>query len=388
MNQLIVDRKVSDVEEELEEALEEEYLIEDPQHNADLNEDPFAEDESQKWPSTNDNSTTPFSDQGDSSVDSTPDSGGVVELPEKKKYYFSANYFVKKYTRQKNGICINEKSNVPEKVFGNNLSEVQRCIWNFVKPHLCREVDVQEADGIKVAWLLKEEPDIRDIHKFVYLRDSKRKTLIKMDQLGEGKLMLNWREKVMNVFAFACSQSISSVAIWEEVNKCLLKPSDTDRAGAPSNVILDELVQDLRHKNSHLRSHDSGWIQWANWIHSSPAHLQESLMTQLPPPELKAMFWSLPVSEGSRAECLREGLVVAQNIVQNLAPDIHALCDKAEQLTNLAFDVKVAAQGLKERLDMCSRPVHFETFFLRFSVTHQIINPHAKPRLQSKIEPN
>ena len=66
------------------------------------------------------------------------------------------------------------------------------------------------------------------------------------------------------------------------------------------------------------------------------------------------MFWSLPVSEGSRAECLREGLVVAQNIVQNLAPDIQALCDKAEQLTNLAFDVKVAAQGLKERLDMCS----------------------------------
>lgn len=230
---------------------------------------------------------------------------------------------------------------------------MQECVWNYVKPHLCREIDVHEADGIKVSWSVKEEPDIRDIHKFVYLRDTKRKNLIKMDQLGEGKLMLNWRGKIMSVFAFAYSQSVCSIAIWEEVNKCLLQPYDTDRAGAPSNVNLDELVQELKTKNSHLESHDSGWIQWANWIHASPAHLQAGLMTQLPPAEMRGMFWSLPVSEGSQAECLREGLVVAQNIVDNLTPQIHDLCDKTELITNIAFDVRVMAQGLKQKLNMC-----------------------------------
>lgn len=212
---------------------------------------------------------------------------------------------------------------------------------------------MNEVDGIKVSWSAKEDPDIRDINNFVYLRDAKRKTMIKLDQLGEGKIMLNWREKTINVFAFAYSQSVSSVAIWEEVNKCLFQPSETDRAGAPSNVNLDELVQHLKEQNSHLRSHDSGWIQWANWIHASPAHLQTGLMTQLPPAEMRGMFSSLPISEGSRSACVRKGLVVAQNIVDNLAPSVQVLCDKAEQLMNFAFEVKLLAQGLNEKLNMC-----------------------------------
>lgn len=122
---------------------------------------------------------------------------------------------------------------------------------------------------------------------------------------------------------------------------------------APSNVNLDELIQDLKATNSHLRSHDSGWIQWANWIHASPAHLQAGLLTQLPPPEMRGMFSSLPICEGSRSECVREGLVVAQNIVDNLAPSVQVLCDKSEQLMNFAFEVKLLGQGLKEKLNIC-----------------------------------
>lgn len=350
---------------------EEEYLIEDIEdfqqnadtdgdqdgdQNGDPDEDPFAENEYESWSALYDGSMNPFSTQEDSHIDdSTQDKEADVETaPEKKKFFFLANYFVKKYTRQKSGVCLNEKTNIPEKVFGDSLAEVQACIWRFIKPHLCREIDVHEADGIKVSWSVKEEPDIRDINNFVHLRDPKRKTVTKMDQLAEGRMLLNWREKVMDVFAFAYSQSVSSVAIWDKVNKCLLQPTETDRAGAPSNVNLDELVQDLKKKNSHLTSHDSGWIQWANWIHASPAHLQAGLMTQLPPADMKSMFWSLPVSEGSRAECLREGLVVAGNIVANLSPGVKAICDKADHLTNMAFDVKVLAEGLKEKLNMCS----------------------------------
>lgn len=272
---------------------------------------------------------------------------------QKKKFFFFADYFIKKYTRQKSGLCINTKKNVPEKVSGNTLSEVLECLWNVVEPHLCREIDVSEVDGIKVSWSAKEKPDICDISKFVYLRDNKRKNLIKIDQLGEGKLILNWREKTMSVFAFVYSQSISSVAIWDEVNKSLLQPAETDRAGAPSNVNLDELVRELKEQNSHLESHDSGWIQWATTIHASPAHMQEELKKQMPPAEMRGMFWSLPTAESTRLECTRQGLTVAQNIVDNLSSTVQELCDKADQLTKFAFDVKLMAQGLKEKLNIC-----------------------------------
>lgn len=277
----------------------------------------------------------------------------VEEDPERKKFFFLADYVVKKYTRQKSGLCINLKKNVPENVSGNTLSEVLQCIWNFIEPHLCREIDVSESDGIKVSWSAKEKPDIRDIAKFVYLKDTKRKNLVKIDQLGEGKIMLNWREKTMNVFVFAYSHSICSVAIWDEVNKCLLQPAKPDRAGAPSNVNLDELIRELKEQNSHLESHDSGWVQWATAIHATPAHLQEEMKKQMPPADMRGMFWSLPTSESTRLECTRQGLTVAQNIVDNLSSSVLELCDKADQLMTFAFEVKLMAQGMKEKLNIC-----------------------------------
>ncbi|XP_062556309.1 uncharacterized protein LOC134221137 [Armigeres subalbatus] len=272
---------------------------------------------------------------------------------EHNKFFFHAEFIVKKYTRQKSGLCVNLKKNVPEKVSGNTLAEVLKCLWYFVEPHLCREVDVSEVDGIKVSWSKNEKPDIRDIAKFIYLRDTKRKNLIRIDQLGEGKIMLHWREKTMTVFAFAYSQSVSSLAIWEAVNKCLLQPADTDRAGAPSNVHLDVLVRELKEEHSHLESHDSGWIQWATAIHASPAHVQEDMKKKMPPVEMRGMFWSLPTTESTRIECTRQGLTVAQNIVDNLSTGVAELCDKADELMNLAFEVKLLAQGVKEKLNIC-----------------------------------
>ena len=297
-----------------------------------------------------------FTDDTESSEDDQPPScdGNQTSDPEqKKKYFFLADYMVKKYTRQKTGLCINHKKNVPEKVSGNTLAEVLECLWNFIEPHICREIDVSEVDGIKVSWSAKEKPDVRDIARFVYLKDTKRKNLIKIDQLGEGKIMLNWREKTMAVFAFVYSESISSVAIWDEVNKCLLQPAQTDRAGAPSNVNLDELVRELKEQNSHLESHESGWIQWTTAIHAAPAHLQDQMKKKMPPTEMRGMFWSLPTAESTRMECTRQGLTVAQNIVDNLSASVQDLRDKADQLTNFAFDVKLNAQGLKEKLNIC-----------------------------------
>lgn len=90
------------------------------------------------------------------------------------KFRFLANFFVKNYTRQKNGICINAKKNIPEIVAGNSVPEVEQCIWDVVKPYLRREVDVAEANGIEVSWSAKLEPDLRDIEKFVWLKDVKR----------------------------------------------------------------------------------------------------------------------------------------------------------------------------------------------------------------------
>ncbi|XP_039452359.1 uncharacterized protein LOC120431284 [Culex pipiens pallens] len=269
------------------------------------------------------------------------------------KFRFLANFFVKNYTRQKNGICINAKKNIPEIVAGNSVPEVEQCIWDVVKPYLRREVDVAEANGIEVSWSAKLEPDLRDIEKFVWLKDVKRKSVIRIDALGEGRMLLNWRDKTMLVFAFAYSTSISSLAIWEKMNKHLLQPSDCDRSGAPSNVELNELVHELMEKNQHLEAHHSAWIQWATSIQSSPADEQQELKERLPPASMRGMFFSLPTSEGSRLESTRQGLIVAENILDNLEPTVKILEDHGNHLMSVAFEIKNSAHALAEKFSLC-----------------------------------
>nr|XP_029720777.1 nascent polypeptide-associated complex subunit alpha, muscle-specific form-like [Aedes albopictus] len=85
-----------------------------------------------------------FTDDTESSEDDQPPSsdGNQTSDPEqKKKYFFLADYMVKKYTRQKTGLCINHKKKVPEKDSGNTLVEVLECLWNFIEPHICQEID-------------------------------------------------------------------------------------------------------------------------------------------------------------------------------------------------------------------------------------------------------
>lgn len=269
------------------------------------------------------------------------------------RFRFLANLYVKNYTRQKNGVCINAKKNIPEVITGNSIPEVLQCIWDIVKPYLRREVDVAEANGIEVSWSAKSEPDLRDIDRFVWLKDVKRKSVIKIDELGEGRMLLNWRGKTMIVFAFAYSTSISSRAIWDKLNKHLLQPSDYDRAGAPLNVELDDLVNELKEKNPHLEAHHSGWIQWATSIQSSPADEQDELKERMPPASMRGMFYSLPTAEGSRLESTRQGLIVAENILDNLEPSVKFLEDQSDRLMDVAFGMKNAAHSLAEKLSMC-----------------------------------
>ncbi|XP_055535342.1 uncharacterized protein LOC129724447 isoform X1 [Wyeomyia smithii] len=189
------------LEETPEAHIDVEYLIEeDPPNNCDQEEDPFAVNEiPEQVPDYPKASNLSKYIEGFITDDSTWDTAGLPEESDEeaevKRFCFQANYFVKKYTRHKNGVCINEKTNVPEQISGNSLAEVLECIWNVVEPHLCREIDVNKVDGIKVSWAAKEKPDIRDIHNSVHLRDAKRKTMIRLNQLGEGKIMLHCEGK-------------------------------------------------------------------------------------------------------------------------------------------------------------------------------------------------
>ncbi|EDS25888.1 conserved hypothetical protein [Culex quinquefasciatus] len=252
------------------------------------------------------------------------------------KFRFLANFFVKNYTRQKNGICINAKKNIPEIVAGNSVPEVVQCIWDVVKPYLRREVDVADANGIKVSWSTKLEPDIRDIEKFVWLKDVKRKSVIRIDALGEGRKLLNWRDKTMLVFAFAYSTSISSLAIWEKMNKHLLQPSDCGRSGAPSNVELNELVQELMEKNQHLEAHHSAWIQ----VRQQMSNMNSRNGCRQP-------------RCGECSSHYQPPKAVAENILDNLEPTVKILEDHGNHLMSVAFEIKNLAHALAEKFSLC-----------------------------------
>ncbi|XP_053682263.1 uncharacterized protein LOC128732868 [Sabethes cyaneus] len=98
-------------------------------HDPSMENHSINEQQSNSEGSLQDNVADTFRDDyHDDSEQDNPEPELNMETAYKKKFFFLANFFVKQYTRQKKGVCINKKTNVPEKVFGDTIPEVLNCI--------------------------------------------------------------------------------------------------------------------------------------------------------------------------------------------------------------------------------------------------------------------
>lgn len=123
------------------------------------------------------------------------------------------------------------------------------------------------------------------------------------------------RDKHVNVMVHIYGKAVASKSIHSKVTAAILQPVDRDRAGAHSTVLLMELTQKLKQiHGQHLSGNTSSWTMWSNSIHAAPAHRQEAMVNEMPPPHLIHLFRSVPISETEVMRSAQHGLQIAGNL--------------------------------------------------------------------------
>lgn len=155
-------------------------------------------------------------------------------------YRFVAHYQQKEFVGQK---AISQ--DIEEEVGGESCEEVLDLIWTKVKPLIKREVIV---DGDQFHFAENEEPNRKEIGKFVIFQDKSAKTNYTVSQI-KSDVLRKMRDKHVNVMVHVYGTAIASKPIHQKMSAAILQPTDRDRAGAHSTVMLTELTQKLKEKH-------------------------------------------------------------------------------------------------------------------------------------------
>ncbi len=256
-------------------------------------------------------------------------------------YRFVAHYQQKEFVGQK---AISQ--DIEEEVGGESVSEVLDVIWTKVKPWIKREVLI-EAD--KIYFAENENPDRDEIATFVILQDKAAKKNYSVSQLTSD-LLRKMRDKHVNVMAHVYGKAIASKTIHAKVSAAILQPVDRDRAGAHSTVLLMELTQKLKEiHGQHLSGNTSSWTMWSNSIHSAPAHRQEAMVNEMPPPHLIHLFRSVPISETEVMRSAQQGLQIAGNLNDMYTENVQTLRQEFQKIKETmlrifdVYDVRLKA---------------------------------------------
>lgn len=88
------------------------------------------------------------------------------------------------------------------------------------------------------------------------------------------------KKKQIEVVLFKYSATLESLANFELFQKTLLMPAETDRSGAPAEVIVRETVERLKQVwGKYYQSYYCNWRLWADRILKSPPHQHEFLLS-------------------------------------------------------------------------------------------------------------
>lgn len=170
------------------------------------------------------------------------------------------------------------------------------------------------------------------------------------------------RNKHVNIMVHVYGRAISSKPVHQKMSSVLLQPANRDRAGAHSTVSQLEFVRKLKQVHgTYLTAHTSSWAMWANAIHSSPAHRQESMMTDLPPAHLVHLFRSVPTAEIEVMQAAQNGLHIADNLNDIFAESLASIHEELRKFKEAALRgielIEIRLQSAEDLMRANSRMV-------------------------------
>ncbi|KAJ3269434.1 hypothetical protein HDV01_001432, partial [Terramyces sp. JEL0728] len=136
----------------------------------------------------------------------------------------------------------------------------------------------------------------------------------------------------IQVSLFRYSKTINSREQWNKFNDTILKPSQRDRAGAATQQLVEDAMNELRIvHNRNYTSQAANWRLWANHIVSRPAIEKDRLIQLPPPPHLISLFNTIPTVEQTIMSNVHSSFRVTNNIINDLKVKIQQLREENDR---------------------------------------------------------
>ena len=195
--------------------------------------------------------------------------------------------------QQRNFIGNSGGTNIGEWTFNvDDTNEFIISVWNKAIDVIHRGVMfMTTADGLPdCAWMDEVRPSIEHIDKFLCIYDVAQKRNMLITGV-DGNRLRSFRGKDMKLFIYKYS-NISSKKDFDLVKAKLLTPETTDRSGAATISVLNQVKEWLKeiYASNLVATSDMCWSIWANDILRQPAHLHQSYMERGPPGNMIHLF--------------------------------------------------------------------------------------------------
>ncbi|KAJ3068103.1 hypothetical protein HDU98_008711 [Podochytrium sp. JEL0797] len=262
---------------------------------------------------------------GDAAGGAGVDNDDLPALPvEVGNFNIDIQLEVRDFTTQKNG-----PSPVEFAAIVTTVPAFKELVCNEGKCHIVCGVRALGNDtyewGRRAAVLTPR--DFNDFFLFKYQNNA----AVKLNDIDFATLT-KWNNRAVVVVVAKYSNVVSSKAIFARIQKVLVNPLQVDRAGAATEQAHAALVVELKALHStHYAAYEASWGQFANYIMTLPAHLQEQAKAHAPPPNdgpnrINIQANRVALSVNSRvSEQLENILAGMKRTRDSLEADIHSI---------------------------------------------------------------
>lgn len=130
---------------------------------------------------------------------------------------------------------------------------------------------------------------------------------------------------------------------YKRAKKAIIDPLERNRAGAATNLAVQEIAQQLKEIHKYnFSGRDIHWNIWANAILAADAHLRESMMSDSPPGKIIELFTRAPANPETVVRDLQRNVSIGMSVnnttkeaVKQVRQELDTMKQVIEQLTKM-----------------------------------------------------
>lgn len=132
----------------------------------------------------------------------------------------------------------------------------------------------------------------------------------------------------------------------------LFQPVSQDRAGAPSNVLLSETVQQLKNiHRDHYISDEINWSIWATYILKKPENDRSKIISDGPPRSMIHLFRPIPIPQEKMLETCRKDLRVAKTVIDFFEDDLKSVRVAYDSMVTVVSTLGSKLSSMERKVD-------------------------------------